>query len=247
MLPEYNISPVSVEFSKRQKFTSLGKSDLHIWQISLTNDEELLDLCTSVLDKETHRKAGWFKFKRNQNKYIICHGILRLLLADYLKLNTSEFSIAKHKKGKPFIAENPVFFNMSDSGDLCVYAFTRTGEVGIDIEEERELPDLDELIAKNLTNREMEFIEKFPNQRSTYFFRFWTMKEAYLKAIGEGMRLTPDKLEFSIEKTGIKLSGLSDIYQQDDWIIKEFFTKTSYFGTMVFKNIHTNIRHFVLK
>ena len=165
-----------------------------------------LNLYKSILDSETVQKARWFKFEGDQNKYIICQGILRLLLADYLKIKTSEIIISSQKKGKPFVAnDNPVFFNMSDSGSVCVYAFSKFCELGIDIEKKRNLPDLEELIKKNLTKKEIEYINKKPAEKTNNFFRFWTIKEAYLKAIGEGMRLTPDKLEFNIDGSKIKL------------------------------------------
>ncbi len=248
MLFENNITSISTSFSDRQKFTSLSNSDVHIWQVSLEPDQNKLDLCKSILDMETMQKVGWFKFEDDQNKYIICQGILRLLLADYLNIQTSKIIISRQKKGKPFVAnENPVYFNMSDSGNICVYAFTKFNELGIDIEEKRNLPDIDELIQTNLTKLEIEYINKKPAEKSNNFFRFWTIKEAYLKAIGEGMRLTPDKLEFSIDRKSIKLHSQLGIYNQEDWIIKEFIPKTSYFGTLVYKNILAGIKHFVIE
>lgn len=247
MLFEGKIGTVSTNFSERQKFTTLSKNDIHIWQISLVYNKDQLDLCKSVLDKETVKKAEWFKFEEDQNKYILCQGILRLLLADYLNLETSEISISRQKKGKPFVAnQNPVFFNMSDSGNICVYAFTLVGELGIDIEKKRNLPDIDELIQKNLTMREIEYIRKKPSEKLNIFFRLWTIKEAYLKAIGEGMRLTPDKLEFSVDSKSIKHNDELGIYDHEDWIIKEFIPKTSYFGTLVYKNRNVSITRFVL-
>ena len=247
MLSSNNITSVSASLSERQKYTSLSNSDVHIWQVSLVPDRERLNLCKSILDSATMQKAKWLKFEDDQNKYIICQGILRLLLANYLKIKTSEIVISRQKKGKPFVAnETPVFFNMSDSGNICVYAFSKFSELGIDIEEKRNLPDLDELIKKNLTKKEIEYINKKPAEKSNNFFRFWTIKEAYLKAIGEGMRLTPDKLEFSIDGKKIKLIGQEEIYDQEDWLIKEFIPKTFYFGTLVMKNRNSEIMHYVI-
>ncbi len=248
MSVESNIAHFHTNLSEISKYAVLRKHDLHIWQVSLVSNHTLLKTCKSVLSAEERKKASWLKFEPDRKKYIISQGVLRLLLADYLKVKTSEIVLLKQKKGKPFAEnDNSLFFNMSNSGKLCVYAFTRTGETGIDIEEFRSLPDLDDLIQKNLTMRELDFINKKPADKAINFFRFWTMKEAYLKAIGEGMRLTPDNLEFSIEKDHIKLINQLEIFDQEDWIIKDFVPKTSYFGALVYKNTSTKITHFILE
>ncbi len=248
MSVERNISTYQTSLLNRQNYTFLKEEDLHIWQVSLVSNHALLDICKSALCSADQEKSKWLKFKKDQNKYLISQGVLRLLLADYLNIKTSEINISRHEKGKPFVEnDRSIFFNMSNSGNLCVYAFRKNTEVGIDIEEKRSLPDLDDLIKKNLTKTEIEYINKKPQMKSNNFFRFWTMKEAYLKAIGEGMRLTPDNLEFSIENDNIRLMNQYGLNDQEDWIIKEFLPKTSYFGTTVYKNKQTKISHFVLE
>ena len=94
--------------------------------------------------------------------------------------------------------DRALFFNSSNSGGLCVFAFSRDGEVGIDIEKKRQVSNLEDLISRNFTSSEIQFIKKDPEDVLDRFFRFWTIKEGYLKAIGEGMRLTPENLEFRI-------------------------------------------------
>lgn len=248
MSVERNISTYHISLSKRQNYTLLKENDLHIWQVSFLSNPALLELCKSVLSSEDLEKSKWLKFEKDQNKYLISQGVLRLLLADYININSSKILISRHNKGKPFAKnDKSLFFNMSNSGNLCVYAFTRNSEVGIDIEEKRSLLDLEDLIRKNLTKNEIEYINKKPDEKINNFFRFWTMKEAYLKAIGEGMRLTPDKIEFSIEKKNIRLINQHALNDNEDWLIKEFFPKTSYFGTLVYKNEQTKISQFIIE
>jgi len=247
MLRNSNIVTLQTDLSERKRYALLKENDLHIWQVSLTPESAMLKICNSFLTSEDKEKVKWFKFEEDRNNYIISKGILRLLLVDYLKSNNSDLVISRQKKGKPF-AENDrsLFFNMSDSGKVCVYVFTRVSEVGIDIEQKRLLHDLDELIQRNLTNKEQNFLSKNPSEKAKNFFRFWTIKEAYLKAIGEGMRLTPDNLEFSIENGNIKLMNQQGIPEQENWIIKEFSPKTYYFGALVYKNENTRIKHFII-
>ncbi|MCH8318662.1 MAG: 4'-phosphopantetheinyl transferase superfamily protein, partial [Bacteroidetes bacterium] len=130
--------------------------------------------------------------------------------------------------------------------------FCRDQEVGIDIEKIRNLPDLNELIEKNFTSSEIVYIKRNVFQRRGHvtsplknkknerdmlkrFFQFWTIKEAYLKAIGEGMRLSPDKLEFAIESGNIKLRSVKGIFEQEDWLFKEVAPGDNYVGTLAYK------------
>ena len=70
----------------------------------------------------------------------------------------------------------------------------------------------------------------------------WTLKEAYLKAIGEGMRLSPHNLEFCIEKGNITLLNQHGLFDDEDWIFRAFYLKTSYFGALVYTNKRTKIK-----
>ena len=247
MSVDTEISTYNTSLSERQKFIVLRENELHIWQITLSSDPSLLDICKSLLSREELKKIRWLKFEKDQNKNIISQGVLRLLLSDYLKVENSELILKRHRKGKPFIENNKsLFFNMSNSGNLCVYAFSRQGEVGIDIEEKKSLPDIDDLILKNMKGQEIDYINNHPDQKENSFFRFWTLKEAYLKAIGEGMRLTPDKLEFMIENENIRLINQHGLNDQEDWIMRVFYPKTYYFGALVYKNEKTKIKHITL-
>ncbi len=108
------------------------------------------------------------------------------------------------------------------------------GEVGIDIEQIRDLPDLDQLIDKNLTTKEKAYVQKDQDHKLSRFFRFWTYKETYLKAIGEGMRLTPKNLEFSEEEGTITLQLVKYGVDAIDWRFKGFTREGNYTGTLAY-------------
>ena len=98
------------------------------------------------------------------------------------------------------------------------------------------------MIIRNFTAREIKFINGKSEERTTRFFRFWTIKESYLKAIGEGMRLTPDNLEFAIEKDGIRQLSVNGIFEQENWNFKEFSASPDYVGTITYGRHNTVIK-----
>lgn len=219
------------------------KGDIHLWTISLDASKDQIERLRSVLSPEEIKKASYYKFELIQHNYIVTQAVLRMLLSAYLDIRPEDVKLGVHKKGKPYIINDAsLFFNISNSHDICVYAFSRKAEMGIDIEKIRDLPDIDLLIEKNLTPREKKYFRKDPDNKLTRFFQFWTFKESYLKAIGEGMRLTPENLEFSLEDGTIKLQSANYGFDTAGWQFKGFTRDGNYTGALAYTGKDTVIK-----
>jgi 4'-phosphopantetheinyl transferase len=169
--------------------------------------------------------------------------ILKLLLSGYLKTEPAQVRVGIRPKGKPFVENDPtLFFNLSHSRGILVLAFSRDGELGVDIEMIRDLPDLDLLIDRNLTSREKEYTLKDPKKKLTRFFQLWTLKESYLKATGDGMRLSPENLEFTVEGGNIRLNSLSFGHDTSQWRFRTFTRGHDFTGTLAYRGSNTVIR-----
>jgi len=214
----------------------LNRNEVQIWKVVI-DDPIVLEDCKAVLTEAELKRADFFKFEGGKNQYIVSQGMLRILLSSYLNIPFNQVKIGRHPKGKPYsLDDSSLFFNTSNSGGLCVFGFSRDGEVGIDLEKFREVDELEDLIARNFTTTEIAYIRKKPEEELSRFFRFWTIKEGYLKAIGEGMRLTPDNLEFRIDRDKVTLISKKGIFEYDDWILDEFTPCDGFTGTIVYKN-----------
>ena len=116
--------------------------------------------------------------------------MLRLGLAWYLQRPPHEIALRTGRRGKPCLGEiSELHFNVTHSGGLGLLAFTTVGEIGIDIEEVRyDLEALDIAMA-NFTENEAAMIAaaRPPREQAEVFLRFWTRKEAVLKADGCGI------------------------------------------------------------
>lgn len=226
-----------------EKFPQLQKGEIHLWTASLSPGMDKIERLRSVLSPEEVKRASYFKFVRQQQGYIISQAVLRILISAYLHIEPAEVIMVASKKGKPFLINEPsLFFNISNSHEICVYAFSRDAEVGIDIEKIRELPDIDQLIEKNLTSREKAYFLKNPDHKLSLFFQFWTFKESYLKAIGEGMRLTPENLEFSLNDGNIRLRSVTYGFEATDWQFRRFTREGNYTGALTYQRRDTVIR-----
>ncbi len=222
--------------TKGLKGTKLNTGEVHVVKVVI-EETETFEKCYAVLSEFERQRSLSFKFEEATKQYVVNQGMIRLLLGRYLGMEISEVSVGRREKGKPFsLDDESLFFNTSNSGGLAVFAFSRDGEIGVDIEKVRPLDDLDEMIDVNFLPAERKFIRQFDDQKLVRFFRFWTIKEAYLKAIGEGMRLTPDSISFAIEKDGVKFLSERGVFDFTDWTIKEFTPAEGFVGTIVFKN-----------
>ncbi|HWY12932.1 MAG TPA: 4'-phosphopantetheinyl transferase superfamily protein [Bacteroidia bacterium] len=241
---ESNIQIKSSDLFGRRNFPTIEKNELYIWTVSLEQGEEFIEKCKSILNEVERSRIDWFSFPQVQNNYVISQGVLRAILAGYLNIEPNQIQLSKHAKGKPFVTnDTSLFFNLSNSGKKAVFSFSRNTEVGIDLEMIRTLPDLEELIQKNFTQKETEYIRKIEAEKLKRFFLFWTIKESYLKAIGEGMRLTPDNLEFIIESDDIKFLGAKGFDDPISWIFKKFYLEDNYVGTLVYQGESTIMRN----
>ena len=237
------LEATEVNQGRHEEFPNLSPGELHLWRVSTEISPLSYEKCKNALSEKELSKVPFFKFEQVRDSFIVCQGTLRLLLSEYLSISPKNVNIGRRKKGKPYSLDDPgLYFNISNSGEMAVFAFSRDGEVGVDIEKIRDLPDLDELISKNFTSGEIRFINNKPEEKTKRFFRFWTVKESYLKAIGEGMRLTPDSIEFDLSKDRIRQLSFVDVFKQEDWNFKEFSIASEYVGTISYLEANVKIK-----
>lgn len=121
--------------------------------------------------------------------------ILRLILGHYLDQDPSQIVIDKAPKGKPRIHHPSLHFNLSHSGGRLVIGLSDQGELGIDIEIERHRARLEALVERVFSKEEQERTRRLdPLSLQRAFYRSWTLKEAYVKAVGAGISLGLDRV-----------------------------------------------------
>jgi len=165
---------------------------VHAWRSRLALSSQRLLSMAHTLSPDERQKADQFQFKRDRNRFIARHGLLRDVLSRYLHLHPSQLVFSCDPQGKPQLVSpaghNMPCFSMSHSNGLALYAITRSRAIGIDVEYIRPMPNA-ALIAKNyFFPREQALMESLPRDLSErVFFHLWAVKEAYCKATGEGI------------------------------------------------------------
>ena len=171
---------------------SFQTNGIEVVATRLTADtEDLCELATRLSGAERER-ASRFVFDRDRQRFIIARARLRQLLARRLGVTPESVELVYGARGKPGIARcstNPdLRFNLSHCDDVAVYAFSYGRDVGIDVERVRVLPDADQIAARFFSRREHETYRALaPHDKPLGFFNCWTRKEAFIKALGEGL------------------------------------------------------------
>lgn len=173
---------------------SLRHGDIHVWRLALNQLSCHRYQSSAPLSDSERQRAGRFHFQADRDRYVVSRNVLRNLLGRYLGQAPREVELGSTEHGKPFLleaeGEPSIRFNLSHSGDWTVYAFASDREVGIDVERIRPLPDFETIATRVFTCTEQELIALAPRQETlATFFRLWSRKEAYVKAIGHGLSI----------------------------------------------------------
>ena len=180
--------------------------EVHVWQALLGSDVLSLESYRAILSEDEVARANRFHFKRDRTRFAAARGILRKLLARYLDRDPSLLRFAYNENGKPTLAGSDagaVAFNLSHSHDRVLYAFTTGRRVGVDIERIRANASDIKIAERFFSKKEAASIAALSEaERSRAFFRYWTAKEAYIKARGEGLPSGLPKTEVELGPTG---------------------------------------------
>ena len=155
-----------------------------------------------ALPEDERKRAERFRFDRHRERFIVCRGRLREILSGYSKGLPKTIRFRKGPGGKPAVNEdNPeIRFNLSHSGGHALYAVAYGREVGVDVEVVRPKPKAAALVGRFFSTNEKAAFQKLqPHEEKAAFFAGWTRKEAYVKAVGKGLRFPLDQFDVSLK------------------------------------------------
>jgi 4'-phosphopantetheinyl transferase len=177
--------------------------EIHVWSAILPEVIPALPTAEKYLSKQERETAGRFFHAADRMRYILAHGILRDLLSRYMQVDPVGLQFIANEFGKPDLAaigtQPALRFNLAHSGDVILYAITQRRQVGIDVEKIRADVDVMELAASQFADQEIKELRRLSlTERQDAFYRVWTRKEAYIKALGTGLSLALNKFAVTV-------------------------------------------------
>jgi 4'-phosphopantetheinyl transferase len=184
----------------------LATDEVHIWRIALGQPAPRVALLRRLLAGEEMERAEAFRFRRDREHFIVARALLRIILGRYLCRDPRELCFRYGPRGKPFLEGDgdgsgvEFRFNLSHSGGLALLAVTRGNHIGIDIECIRPYLAYERIADRFFSSEEAASLRTLPRNgiRRKAFFACWTRKEAYIKAIGEGLSCALDRFTVSL-------------------------------------------------
>jgi 4'-phosphopantetheinyl transferase len=141
-----------------------------------------------LLSGDERERAARFVFEKDRRLFVLGRAMLRTVLGSVLEIPGADVPLVVSASGKPKLpGGNGPAFNLSHSGIYAVMAVSRGRQVGIDIEMRRSDSDFLAVAREYFSAAELARLDACPAQAEAFFFRYWTLKEAYLKATGAGL------------------------------------------------------------
>lgn len=220
---------------------TLLPDEIHLWRIELDQPETQLQHLRETLSSDEIARAERFYFPKHQQHFVAGRGILRTIIGRYLDIQPLQVEFNYQHRGKPVLADKfadtGLAFNLSHSQGLGLCAVNCTRQIGVDLEYIRPMSDLEALAKRFFLPREYEMLRSLsPNQQQEVFFRYWTCKEAYLKATGDGLS--------QLEQVEVSLTPTEPARLQitEDWSLFELVPANNYVAAVAVANFSWHLK-----
>jgi 4'-phosphopantetheinyl transferase len=227
---DWEIPPIGV---------ALNKNEVHVWKANLDHQQPIIEMFWNALSDDERERAARFRFLKDRLQFIFARGILREILGFYLKVPPSSLRFQYSAFGKPWLAETHLQFNVSHASEIILLAFAIDLELGIDVEKVRADLATEEIAERFFSAHEVAVLRSLPKTlRAEAFFNCWTQKEAFIKAIGEGLSCPLD--QFDVVPAPGEPAGLLATRVQGNpaskWLLKSLKVKPGFKAAIAVEN-----------
>jgi 4'-phosphopantetheinyl transferase len=200
-----------------------GEPEIHLW---LTNpaaisDENLLERYLGLLGKQELESYQALAQPQHRREYLISQAFLRDVLGSYIGDDSQALEFERNASGKPSLKQcgpslENLQFNLSHSAELMACTVTRAGAVGVDVETLAMDSGMLGVADHYFSTSEVASLQNLDGaEQQRLFCKIWTLKEAYIKARGEGLSLALDSFSFEcLDSDNIRLRD-ADGYRED--------------------------------
>jgi 4'-phosphopantetheinyl transferase len=229
---------------------TLSANQVDVWRIDLAGQEHAIHRCRSLLSQDEIQRADRFYFERHRRRFSVARAAMREILGWYSGAAPQELVFSYGMKGKPELSGQPdgcaIRFNLSHSDEVAVLAVARSLTVGIDIEFVDPKVATEAIADRFFSAREAGLLRALPPEvRAEAFFSCWTRKEAYIKALGEGLSVPLDSFEvaFGPGTPAALLSARVDPAEVKRWSMYDVEAGQGYKAALVIEGNGHILRH----
>ncbi|MDB6096738.1 MAG: phosphopantetheine-protein transferase [Francisellaceae bacterium] len=214
---------------------NLDPKNIHVWRVNLPLPKKVINRLINNLSLDELDRLKKISFPKHKEMFIISRGVLKDLIARYLNISVKNIFLSFNEYGKPFLKYHNLYFNVSHTKGCLLYAFCLKTSVGIDIEKRETITDILSLATLFFSENEyLRFLELDNSEKPLAFYRCWTRKESYLKAIGIGLSFPMNQIEVSFYPDQ-KAELINTNYKTGDlksWRLKEIILDDNFIACL---------------
>lgn len=176
-------------------------------------DAGLCSFCMALLSPDEAERARRFALPRPQDQYIAAHTLVWLILAHRCAVAYEALAFAANEFSRPHICAPAravgVSCSLSHTDGLLALAVSSTYTVGLDVEDTQRLSEFTGIARSYFSPAEWQAIEPLQGEaQRDHFFSIWTLKEAYMKALGgRGLSAGPQVVPVAVTPDSAVLTG----------------------------------------
>ncbi len=177
---------------------------IDVWCSSLDaiRDPALVGSYRSLLSLEEAERHSRFLREEDRNQFLLSRALVRDVLSRYVGMQPSALVFTPNTYGKPSLtspADRPVTFSLSHTKGLSVCAVARDRPIGVDVESLQRTSCHPDIARRFFAPSEADFLDRFDGDRKRReFLRLWTLKEAFIKALGKGLSIPLDSFAVAL-------------------------------------------------
>jgi 4'-phosphopantetheinyl transferase len=228
---------------------TLGQTEVHVWRAALEVEATMVSRMYELLSADEWARAERFHFQIDRRHFIVARAHLRMILSRYINIEPAEVRFRYSEHGKPMLANGNeqggmIKFNLAHSAGIALFAFTRAGEIGVDLERIRPEITGDDIARRFFSAAELACLERVPAPaRQEAFFDCWTRKEAFVKAKEIGLSLALDQFDVTLgpkEPAALLRTGW-DADEASRWSLKAIDVGPGYVGAVAVGALHWDL------
>jgi 4'-phosphopantetheinyl transferase len=197
------------------------RPQVHVWYaVTERLAESALAEARDLLSPAERARCDRFRFDRDRRDFAAAHALLRQALTVHEGAPASPWSFEEGVHGKPFLApgQSALEFNLAHTHGLVACVLTHVGPVGVDVESLDRAVNGDDIAERYFSPSEIAGLQELAGvERSRRFIELWTLKEAYLKAIGAGLSNPLNDFGFELQGSSALVFNAPPGVARADW------------------------------
>ena len=182
----------------------LSRDDVRVrYRATGSFGDDAVRACEATLSDEERARGTRFRFFADRRDFAAAHGLLRSTLSRYGRLPAGAWRFESNSYGKPSIVSaeaGGLTINLSHTRGLVACVVGRGVDVGIDVEPINAARPHRDIAGRFFSDVERRYLDTCtPQEFPCRFVELWTLKEAYIKALGTGLNCPLDRFSFTFE------------------------------------------------